>query len=141
MTFTTASLAILADPACDRTTLRVSGEIDLATAPQLRDEAIHWLVLGTGDLHLDLRDVSFADSSAVETLLICRARAQAAGAELVLRAVPRQVTRLLELTSTSHLFRHAPADDVMAADDATSADDVTSVPWRVSHVNQGTPAT
>jgi len=129
MTYTTAPLGILADPACDRTTLHVSGEIDLATAPQLRDEAVHWLVLGTGDLHLDLRDVTFADSSAVETLLICQARAKAAGAELVLRAVPRQVSRLLELTSTAHLFR------VAAPDDATSAW------WQVSAADHGTPAT
>jgi anti-sigma B factor antagonist len=111
MTYTPASLVFHAEPACDRTVLHVTGEIDMATAPQLRDEANHWLVLGTGDLHLDLSGVTFADSSAVEVLLATRARAQAAGAELILRAVPRAVTRLLGLTSTVHVFHLAPAED------------------------------
>jgi anti-sigma B factor antagonist len=111
MTYTPAALVFHAEPACDRTVLHVTGEIDMATAPQLRDEANHWQVLGTGDLHLDLSGVTFADSSAVEVLLATRARAQAAGAELVLRAVPRAVTRLLRLTSTTHVFHLAPAED------------------------------
>jgi len=116
MTYTPAPLGLRAEPGCDRTTLHVSGEIDMATAKQLRDEAFHWLVLGTGDLHLDMSGVTFADSSAVEVLLVTRARAQAAGAALVLRGVPRAVSRLLELTSTSHVISvESSAGDTSAA--------------------------
>jgi len=112
MTYTTAPLGLRAEPGCDRTTLQVTGEIDVASAPQLREEALHWLVLGTGDLYLDLSGVTFADSAAVEVLLATHARAQAAGADVVLCGVPRAVTRLLELTSTKHVFHLAssPSD-------------------------------
>jgi anti-sigma B factor antagonist len=87
----------------------VHGEIDLATAPQLRDAALRALAVGAGNLHLDLAGVTFMDSAGLHVLLATRRRAHLAGGHLALCGTSRCVDRLLELTGTaSVLGRHDP---------------------------------
>jgi anti-anti-sigma factor len=89
--------------------LRLEGELDLASAPELRkrfDEA-------EGALVLDFARVTFIDSAVLKELLRARAELADRGVRLVLAGVPSPVRRLLDLTRTSELFEDAP--DVEAA--------------------------
>jgi anti-anti-sigma factor len=92
-----------------RHVLRLEGELDLASAPELRkrfDEAEDSLVL-------DFARVTFIDSAVLKELLRARAELADRGVRLVLAGVPAPVRRLLDLTRTSELFEDAP--DVEAA--------------------------
>jgi anti-anti-sigma factor len=89
--------------------LRLEGELDLASAPELRkrfDEA-------DGPLVLDFARVTFIDSAVLKELLRARMELAERGVRLVLAGVPAPVRRLLDLTRTSELFENAP--DVDAA--------------------------
>jgi anti-anti-sigma factor len=73
--------------------LRLSGEIDLSTADALLDAAVG--APGSGDLTLDLADVTLVDSTGVQALL--RVRDAIDGATLVVRNPSRRVSAVLEL--------------------------------------------
>jgi anti-sigma B factor antagonist len=78
----------------------VRGEIDVATAPQLR-EVLHELVQG-GSKHivLDCRALEFLDSSGIGLLVAVRKRLGEDG-ELVIESPPAQVRKVLELTGVA----------------------------------------
>jgi anti-sigma B factor antagonist len=88
----------------------VRGEVDLATAPQLRDAALRALAVGAGNLHLDLAGVTFMDSAGLHVLLATRRRAHLAGGHLALCGTSRCVDRLLELTGTASVLGRHDAD-------------------------------
>jgi anti-sigma B factor antagonist len=81
------------------------GELDLAAAAAMRQRVE--AVVGT-DLVIDLRDVTFIDSSALRELLRAREAVIGAGARIVLAGAPAAVRRLLELTGTESMFELAP---------------------------------
>jgi anti-anti-sigma factor len=77
--------------------LALRGELDLATVPLLEDalqsaEHSHELVV------VDLRDLTFLDSTGLHVLISAEQRARRSGGRLVLVQGPPQVRRLLELT-------------------------------------------
>ena len=80
----------------------VSGEIDLATAPSLAEALDDAFVRGVL-LVLDLREVSFCDSSGLHLVVCADRRARESGRRLVIVRGPRQVHQLLVLT---HLDAH-----------------------------------
>ncbi|MGW4527237.1 STAS domain-containing protein [Amycolatopsis sp. NPDC004378] len=84
--------------------LTVRGELDVATAPQLRTR-IGELTLDAGQLLVvDLAGVTFCDSSGISALIAARNAAQAANAEVALVAVPARITRTFELTGLAEFF-------------------------------------
>jgi anti-sigma B factor antagonist len=85
--------------------LLLRGELDLAAAASLRSQVDS--VAGMG-LIIDLREVTFVDSSALRELLHARDALERRGGRLVLSGVPSAVQRLLELTGTAELFDTAP---------------------------------
>jgi anti-sigma B factor antagonist len=80
-----------------------SGEVDLAVADELVDVASAGLQSASG-LHLDLREVSFIDSTGLGALVTLRNEAARATKPFVLVNVPRAVARLLELTGLQSAF-------------------------------------
>jgi anti-sigma B factor antagonist len=76
----------------------ISGEIDIQSGPQLRDQLLGIIRRHGTRLALDLSGVTFIDCAGINVLLAARRRAQLEGGSLrVLRASPR-VRRLFELT-------------------------------------------
>lgn len=76
----------------------LSGELDLSTLDQLTD-ALDRSLDGTPELVvLDLRELTFLDSSGLRVMLGLHARLHDAGGRLVLVRGPRRVHRVLELT-------------------------------------------
>lgn len=69
--------------------LAVQGEIDMATAPALKES----LRRHDGDLVIDLSGVEFMDSTGVVALMQARQRANANGWRLVVEPAPRSGVR------------------------------------------------
>ena len=90
----------------------LSGEIDIAAVQDLRAELAAFTQVG-GPVIIDLRAVSFIDSSGIEALCAARRDAEGAGGSVVLRSPSSAVVRVLEITGLDDLFRIEPA----AADD------------------------
>jgi anti-sigma B factor antagonist len=83
----------------ERCEIRLEGEIDLAARPALDDALQTALgVDGVGDVALDLRAVTFADSSAVAWLLSADRLIRGRGGQLTIVACSAPVSHLLRLT-------------------------------------------
>jgi anti-sigma B factor antagonist len=78
----------------------VRGEIDMATAPQLRDELLALVDGGATRIALDCRGLDFLDSSGIGVLIAVRKRLGDDGS-LTLEAPPAHVRKVLELTGVS----------------------------------------
>ena len=78
--------------------VRMPPEVDLATAPALRDELL--VALNRGGVHLvvDARPVTFMDSSGVNALVRARERATALDGSLHVVTSSPGVRRVLEIT-------------------------------------------
>lgn len=104
--------------------LAISGEVDLAAAPAVRD-ALGALLAGgspdagpNGQVVVDLSGVRFIDSTGLSALVAAHTRSVENGGELRLAAVPPGVRQVLELTGLDGLF--AIYEDVPSALDASS---------------------
>jgi anti-sigma B factor antagonist len=101
-------LTTLTVPGDGYVTLRVSGEIDLYTAPALRDAALTALRQHGSTLRVDLRDVTFMDSTGIEVLLATRRRADLEGGSLTLCRPTSAVRRIIEVTGLEKMFTIIP---------------------------------
>jgi anti-sigma B factor antagonist len=79
------------------TVLAVAGEIDLATAPELRRALSEVLADGSNEVTVDLSAVVFIDATGIGALVAAAHQAQGAGRRLSLRAPSHQVRRILEV--------------------------------------------
>ena len=90
-----------ADDAAD--VIAVRGEIDMATAPQLRDLLDQLIDAGSRRIVLDCRELAFLDSSGIGVLIAARNRLGDDG-EMVLDSPPPHVRKVLEITGVgAHL--------------------------------------
>ena len=83
------------------TTVRVAGEIDLETAPRLRE----CLASLTGDVVVDLTEVSFVDSQAIGLLVAEHKRSRRrAGERLVVTGSSPMALRAFEITGVDQVL-------------------------------------
>lgn len=80
--------------------VHVAGELDLVTSPEL-DEVLKGAQRSARLVVLDLRALTFMDSSAVHVILHAAGRGRQTGGRLMLVRGPSQVDRLLTLTGAS----------------------------------------
>lgn len=90
------------EEATDRWRIAVSGELDIATAPDLRTELRRCGRRG-GEVVLDLRDVAFIDSSGIAMLVGIDAESRADGFGLSLLVSP-PVRRVIELCDLQEIL-------------------------------------
>jgi anti-anti-sigma factor len=88
----------------DAPVLVLEGELDIASAPELRR---HLDAFAGDALVLDFKRTTFIDSAVLKELLRARVELAERGVRLVLAAVPAPVRRLMDLTRTSELFEDA----------------------------------
>jgi len=81
----------------------LTGELDIASAPALRDQLLSLLGPGSSQLVIDLSRVSFCDASGLAVLVNTARRARLLGGFLRLAAISPQVGRVLNITG---LHRH-----------------------------------
>ena len=97
----------------DVTTVQPRGELDLSTIDTLRrtlDAAIAEMETGSS-LVLDLRGLSFMDSTGVHLLLVLDRRAQRDGFQLTLLAPAPPIDRAIELCGLDQMLSFAAPDD------------------------------
>ena len=80
-----------------RARLAVRGEVDGTNAVRLRQAIVDAGLDGAGEVEVDLAEVTFMDSTGLRAL--ADASKELGPVELVLCRVPRQVARILEITS------------------------------------------
>lgn len=85
-------------PAPDSSLVRFPAEIDLASAPELRDEMLAALHRDGPHLVVDALDVTFMDSSGVNALVRARERASTLGGSLHVVTRHPAVRRVLQIT-------------------------------------------
>ena len=88
------------------------GELDIVTAPQLEDAVGKATSEPVSELVLDLREVTFMDSTGLRALASARTQAEEAGTALSIWRGPRQIERVLEISGLGPLLplMDAPAD-------------------------------
>ncbi|WP_193373306.1 STAS domain-containing protein [Nocardiopsis xinjiangensis] len=88
----------------DVAVVTVGGEIDLYTAPQLRDELVGALEDGARRLVIDMSRVEFCDSTGISVLLSAMKRSRDKNGDLELGAPRPAVTKVLEVTGLDEVF-------------------------------------
>jgi anti-sigma B factor antagonist len=87
----------------DGASVVLRGEVDMATAPQLREALFAILDTGVTSITIDCRGLEFLDSSGIGVLIAVRKRLGDDGT-LTLEAPPAHVRKVLELTGvTDHV--------------------------------------
>jgi anti-anti-sigma factor len=80
--------------------VRLTGEIDLETAPALEER----LAALAGDLVVDLTDVSFVDSQMLSVLIAEHKRRVAVGSHLAITGLSPMARRVFEISGVDHLL-------------------------------------
>jgi anti-sigma B factor antagonist len=94
------------------TVVAVTGEIDVATAPQLQ-ECLHGLIAqGQPSLVIDLLAVTFLDSTALGVLVGALKRCREQGGDLQLVVADARIMKIFEITGLTTVF---PIVDSVAA--------------------------
>ena len=93
----------------DRAVLQITGDVDVYTAPQVRDRVIRLLADGVRHVIADLREVSFLDSTGLGALVgsLKRLREQDGSLELV---VPDgRIMTIFRVTGLDRVFALHPS--------------------------------
>lgn len=93
-------------------TLKLSGEMDLRAATDLREALLKALSDGGGSVLLDLSELSFIDSTIISVLIMARKRADSSSGEVRLRNVPGRIQRILAITGIDSLFPTVQSPDL-----------------------------
>jgi anti-anti-sigma factor len=93
----------------EHTVLRVSGDLDLETAPLFLAGVEPHLAEGDEDLVIDLTALQFIDSSGLSTLIRINQRVAATGRRLAIVAPAPQVAKAFEITGLDQILPLRPA--------------------------------
>jgi anti-sigma B factor antagonist len=88
----------------DCAVLRVSGEIDVYTAPQLREHVIKLLANGARHITADLREVDFLDSTGLGALVGSFKRLREQDGSLTLVTAADRILTIFRLTGLDRAF-------------------------------------
>jgi anti-sigma B factor antagonist len=88
----------------DVTVVAVKGEVDLFTAPGLKDRLADLVSAGQSRLAIDLSEVEFMDSTGLGVLIGGLKRCKEAGGSLALVAPPEPVFKVLSITGLDKVF-------------------------------------
>jgi anti-sigma B factor antagonist len=100
----------------------LTGELDIASAPALRDQLLSLLRPGSNRLVIDLSRVSFCDASGLAVLVNTARRARLLGGFLRLAAVSPQVGRVLNITGLHQHLANFPTVQAAATRAQTAQD-------------------
>ena len=89
----------------DLATLVVVGELDMDTAPSLRDALALVQDKGPATLVIDVSGLEFIDSCGLHQLVLALKRQREVGGDVVLRSPRPNVLRVLEMVGLTQVFR------------------------------------
>ena len=84
--------------------VRLTGEVDMYTAPQLKESMLGLIDGGAAKVVIDLSGVTFIDSTALGVLIGGVRRLHAAGGAMALVVATRPVGRVLSITGLDRVF-------------------------------------
>jgi anti-anti-sigma factor len=94
-------------------TLALSGELDISTADRLQDAVARLCVAeGVRELTLDLRGLTFVDSSGLAAVVYTSRLCERYGCELSLIRGPQSVQHVFELTGLTELLSFRTGGDL-----------------------------
>jgi anti-sigma B factor antagonist len=97
-------VSVTSRPSGERTVVRVAGEIDVYTAPVLREELTRLSDAGHNDLVVDLTEVPFMDSTGLGVLVGALKRVKTHGGELSLVIDQEKVLKVFRITALTQVF-------------------------------------
>jgi anti-sigma B factor antagonist len=92
------------------TTLRVAGEVDLATADELNRAAATALQADPRGLVIDLAEVTFLDSTGLAVLVSVTNQTASSGVRLTIRDPAPRVRNVIRITGLGEFLPLAPPD-------------------------------
>lgn len=98
------------------TVARVYGDIDVATAPRVREQLVALITRGRADLVVDLDGVGFLDSTGLGVIISVLKRTRSHGGDLRLVANRENLVSLFQLTGLDRTLPLAPSVEVAVAD-------------------------
>ncbi len=104
----------------DHTVLEVGGEVDVYTAPRLRERLVELVEGGARSVIVDLSRVEFLDSTGLGVLVGALKRLRAAGGSLRLVCGQERLLKIFRITALDRVF--SLFDTVEAAVAAMGAD-------------------
>ena len=84
--------------------LAVSGEVDVATAPRLREQLIELVNSGSNRIVVDLENVEFLDSTGLGVLVGALKRVRMSDGELALVCTAARILKVFEITGLTKVF-------------------------------------
>jgi anti-sigma B factor antagonist len=87
-----------------RKTVTVEGEVDVATAPALRDELYRLIEQGTSEVVVDLSGMDFIDSTGLGVFVGALKRARESGGGIELRGLQPSARKVFDITGLSSAF-------------------------------------
>jgi len=84
--------------------VRLLGELDMSTAPQLRKELLRLASDGAMMVTVDLSELAFVDSTGLSVLITGLKRLRQQGGEMALRSPTPATRRVLEITGLTEVF-------------------------------------
>ena len=106
-------LQIATTPGLDRYVITVSGEVDLATSPELDTAIIAAIESGTSSVAIDLTDVSFMDSSGLGVIVRGLKRCREADKDLDLVITNERVLKVFGITGLDQVIPiHDSIEDI-----------------------------
>jgi anti-sigma B factor antagonist len=102
----------------DRTVVSVGGEIDVYTAPTLREQLVDLVNAGQYHLVVDMEDVEFLDSTGLGVLVGGLKRVRAHEGSLRLVCTQERILKIFRITGLTKVFPiHDSVADAVAAKD------------------------
>jgi anti-sigma B factor antagonist len=102
----------------DRTVVTVGGEIDVYTAPKLREHLIDLVAGGSYHLIIDMENVDFLDSTGLGVLVGGLKRVRSHEGSLDLVCTQDRILKIFRITGLTKVFPiHATVDEALAAAD------------------------
>ena len=98
------------------TVVSVGGEIDVYTAPKLRDKITELVAAGSHDLVVDLEAVEFLDSTGLGVLVGGLKKVRAHDGSLQLVCTQDRLLKIFRITGLAKVFAiHGSAEEAIAA--------------------------
>jgi anti-sigma B factor antagonist len=104
----------------DHTVLEVGGEVDVYTAPRLRERLVELVEQGSRHVVVDLRRVEFLDSTGLGVLVGALKRLRAVNGTFKLVCAHERLLKIFRITALDRVF--ALYETVDAATAATGSD-------------------
>jgi anti-sigma B factor antagonist len=99
----------------DAFVISLSGEVDLYTAPEFKQQLLEVIGQGAKDVVVDFSNTTFIDSTTLGVLVGGVKRLRPNGGQLSLVSADRNITKIFEITGLDKVFPiHATRDEALA---------------------------